>query len=276
MKKIILIIFSMMVVLSVSAQKKQQVRPDWMLEKPVAGNATYEYVIEHGEGLTEKDALDEAINRIHQYYTRRLGQGIISTDTGVILQNGTYTIPFKKVCEYTENQKDGTYKVYVLCQVAVRGDITPQFEEFTACNSIREYKNYLHKKNVSAMVASVFIPGAGQMVKGHYGSGVFTLLGEMVFVGGAVTSYYLAKNELAVMRDYDVSLNRFNTAKKNYDIYRTVNIACISAAGVLYVYSLIRTGTMKQKFNDRKLTFSPEFIPTENGMASGVNLTLKF
>ena len=276
MKKIVIFVFVVMAALSAMAQNKQQIRPDWLLKKPEAGNSTYEYVVEHGMGLTEKDALDEAINRIHQYYTRRLGQKIESTQNGVELQNESYTIPFKKVCEYTEKEKDGTYIVYVLCQVALRGDIRPNFDEYLACNSIGEYRNFMHKKNVSAIVASVFVPGAGQMVKRHYGSGVVTLLGEVVLVGGAVGSYIYAKNQLDIMRNYEVGLNEFNTAKKTYGICRTVNIACLSAAGALYVYSLIRTGTMKYKFKNDNLSFTPALIPTERGLASGVYLTFKF
>lgn len=277
MKRIFIVALAILAAISASAQNKRQtIRPDWMLEKPQPGNSTYEYVIEHGEGLTEKDALDEAINRVHQYYTRRLGQGIKSGQDGVTLQNETYNIPFKKVCEHTEKQNDGTYLVFVLCQVALRGDITPIFEEYNMCNSISKYRNYMHKKNVSAMVASVFVPGSGMMVKRHYASGVCTLLGEMAFVGGAVSSYFLAKKELATMRNYDVTLSDFNKAKKNYGIYRKVNIACLSAAGVLYVYNLIRTGTMKQKVKLPGLSLVPAIMPMDDCLASGVNVTLKF
>lgn len=276
MKKIVILVFVVMAALSAMAQNKQQIRPDWLLKKPEAGNSTYEYVVEHGMGLTEKDALDEAINRIHQYYTRRLGQKIESTQNGVELQNESYTIPFKKVCEYTEKEKDGTYIVYVLCQVALRGDIRPNFDEYLACNSIGEYRNFMHKKNVSAIVASVFVPGAGQMVKRHYGSGVLTLLGEVVFVGGAVGSYFYAQNQLDIIKDYNVTIEDFNNAKKTYNICRITNIACLSAAGALYVYNLIRTGTMKYKLKNDHLSVTPVVMPAGNGVASGVNLTFKF
>lgn len=276
MKKIIIFVFVVMAALSAMGQNKQQIRPDWLLKKPEAGNSTYEYVVEHGMGLTEKDALDEAINRIHQYYTRRLGQKIESTQSGVELQNESYTIPFKKVCEYTEKEKDGTYIVYVLCQVALRGDIRPNFDEYLACNSIGEYRNFIRKKNTSAIVASVFVPGAGQMVKRHYGSGVLTLLGEVVFVGGAVGSYFYAQNQLDIIKDYNVTIEDFNNAKKTYNICRITNIACLSAAGALYVYSLIRTGTMKYKLKNDHLSVTPVVMPAGNGVASGVNLTFKF
>lgn len=276
MKKYTFLIVVMLATLSVLAQNRQQIRPDWLLYKPVAGNSTYEYVVEHGVGLTESAAHEEAITRIHQYYTRRLGQGINSTDTGVVLQNETYNIPFRKVCEYTEKEKDGTYIVYVLCQVAVRGDVVPRFDEYTSCNSIREYKNYLQKKNITATVASVFVPGAGQMIKGHYGSGVATLLGEVSLISGAVTSYYIAQNQRDIMNSFDVSSSSYNTAYKNYKVCRTTYITCLSTAGALYVYNLIRTFTMKQKFHNRNLSFSPALIPIENSMSAGFSLTLKF
>lgn len=276
MKKIVIFVFATLLAGAAFAQNRPQIRPDWLLKKPEAGNATYEYVIEHGVGLTEKDALDEAINRVHQYYTRRLGQSINSGQEGVTLQNETYSIPFKKVCEYTQKEKDGTFIVYVLCQVAVRGDMAPAFDEFYSCNSIGEYKNFMHKKNVSAIVASVFVPGAGQMVKRHYGSGVVTLLGEVVFVSGAVSSYFIAQNQLGIIKDYNVTIEDFNNAKRAYNICRITNIACLSAAGALYVYSLIRTGTMKYKLKSNHLSVTPVVMPAGNGVASGVNLTFKF
>lgn len=276
MKKFSFLVVALLATLSAWAQNRQQIRPDWLLYKPVAGNSTYEYVVEHGVGLTESAALEEAINRIHQYYTRRLGQGINSTDAGVVLQNETYNIPFRKVCEYTEKEKDGTYIVYVLCQVAVRGNVAPRFDEYTSCNSIREYKNYLQKKNITATVASAFVPGAGQMIKGHYGSGIATLSGEVLLIGGAVASYYVAQNQMGIMNSFDVSSSSYNTAYKNYKACRTTYITCLSTAGALYVYSLIRTFTMKQKYHNRNLSLSPAFIPIENNMSAGGALTLKF
>ena len=93
MKKILFVTVTLVLTMSLYGQRRQ-VRPDWLLEKPEAGNSTYEYVIEHGIGLTEAAALEEAVNRIHQNYTRRLGQGIISSQSGVTLQEETFTVPF--------------------------------------------------------------------------------------------------------------------------------------------------------------------------------------
>ena len=101
-------------------------------------------------------------------------------------------------------------------------------------------------------------------------------MGEVVLLGGAAGSYYLAQDQLAVMQDYNVTLDDYNAAKNNYDTYRYANIACLSAAGALYVYNLVRAYTMTPKYKNRNLTFTPALLPMEQGMASGVSLTLKF
>ena len=278
MRKYLFFVITVLLSLSAFAQNRQQIRPDWLLKKPEAGNNTYEYVIEHGEGLTEDDALDAASNRVHQYYIHRLGQQIESSKEGVNAQTETYAIPFRKVCDYTEKAKDGTFTVYVLCQVAIAGNIEPIFDETYSCHGIGEYKKFMHKKTVSAIVASIFVPGAGQMVKRHYGSGFFTLLGELSFGTLAVGSYFLAQQNLSTLTNAasPPTIKEFNAAKRSYEICRIVHISSLSAAAVLYVYNLIRTGTMKYKFKNNNLTLLPTITPVNNSLVPAFNLTFKF
>ena len=70
----------------------------------------------------------------------RLGQPISAEEINRAVQSGTsysvlsrqYNIPINKVCEYTEN-KSGTYRVYILCQVAKSATIPVQFDGFSSC-----------------------------------------------------------------------------------------------------------------------------------------------
>ena len=169
-----------------------------------------------------------------------------------------------------EQKTERGYRVAVLCQVAKSGAEYPEFDDFTACADKKSYNDG------AALLKSVFIPGWGQMSKRRYGSGILTLIGEVAFVGGAVGTYFLAQNELATMRDRDVSFANFQSAKANYETYRYANIACFSAAGILYVYNLIRAYTMTPKYKTRSLSFTPSIMPTDYGLASGINLTFNF
>lgn len=126
-------------VLFVSTTFAQRV-PDWVTNKPIPTNDTYIYVIESASGYTELSARNQAIAKLFQSTALRLGQPINSEEINRAVQSGTsfevisrnYNIPINKVCEYTE-KKDGTYHVYVLCQVAKAGNILVQFDDFNAC-----------------------------------------------------------------------------------------------------------------------------------------------
>lgn len=257
---------------------QSNVRPEWVDRKPEAGNSTYIYVVERGGGKTVTAAVNDAMKKVMQTTMTRLG-GVGLNKVYEALQNGEdwadvaaqYSIPVNKVCQYVEAKyATGAYRVVVLCQVATKGNVAAVFDDYLDCNTPPKYNNGL------AVLESALIPGLGQMSKRRYGSGFFTLLGEMAFVGGAVTTYSMAQQELEIMQKPDVSFNKFSTARKNYDNYRTAHIACISAAAVLYVFNLVRAGTITPRYKTDKLSFTPEIIPVDDKMAAGINLTLKF
>lgn len=256
----------------------QDNRPGWVQNKPKAGNSTYVYVVERGGGTTVNEAVNNAILKVMRTTMMRIGTVVSWDEVNNSLQNGAdwgtvalkYSIPVNKVCEYVEQKNERGYRVAVLCQVAKSGNVYPEFDDFNACNDTKRYSDG------AALLKSVFIPGWGQMSKRHYGAGIFTLLGEIVFVGGAVTSYYLAQDELSSMKNVNVTMTAYNSSKQDYEMYRTINIACLSAAGALYVLNLVRSYTMSPKYKERRLTFAPTFIPTDNGLTSGLNFSFKF
>lgn len=253
-------------------------RPGWIDNKPKASNSTYVYVIERGGGSTVNEAINNALLKVLRTTMMRIGAVVSWEEVNSSLQKGAdwgtvamkYNIPVNKVCEYVEQKTERGYRVVVLCQVAKSGAVYPEFDDFTACTDTKSYSDG------AALLKSVFIPGLGQMGKNHTTEGVITLLGEVALVGGAVGTYYMAQQELTTMRDRDVSFEDYQTAKSNYETYRHANIAFISSAGVLYVYNLIRAFTMTPKYKIRSLSFAPSIIPTDNGLASGFNLTFNF
>ena len=137
---------------------------------------------------------------VFQSTAMRLGQPINSGEINRAVQSGKdfnvisaqYNIPINKVCEYTEKQS-GTYRVYVLCQVARAGNTIVDFDyEFIGCHDVRKYNNG------TALLKSALLPGLGQIGKRHVGEGIVTLLGEVALVGVGVGSYMMAQNQLVV------------------------------------------------------------------------------
>lgn len=256
----------------------QDNRPGWLDNKPKAGNSSYVYVVERGGGRTVNEAINNALLKVLRTTMMRIGAVVSWDEVNNSLQKGEdwgavamkYNIPVNKVCEYVDRKTENGYIVAVLCQVAKSGASYPDFDDFTACTDTKSYSDG------GALLKSVFIPGWGQMSKRHYASGIFTLIGEVVLIGGAVGTYFLAQNELNTMKKYDVALGAFSAAKWNYDVYRITNLACIGAAGALYIYNLVRAYTMSPKYQKRTLSFVPTLIPTDQGWASGINLTFKF
>lgn len=279
MKKIFTLTLLLASVCCAMAQQNTN-RPGWTYNTPKAGNNTYVYVVERGGGTTVNDAINNAILKVMRTTMMRIGAVVSWDEVNNSLQQGgdwgtvamKYNIPINKVCECVEQKTEKGYRVAVLCQVAKSGNAYPDFDEFTGCNDVKTYSNS------AALVKSIFLPGLGQMGKRRGGSGFFTLMGEVAFVGGAVGSYYMANQELSVIQDAQTSLDGYKSAKENYNTWRTVNIASLSAAAALYVWNLYRAYTIKPKFKKDKnsLSFYPTLMPVEDELSAGVGLTFNF
>jgi len=126
----------------------------------------------------------------------------------------------------------------------------------------------------SAALKSALLPGLGQMGKGYVGSGIATLTGELILVGGAVGSYLVADHQVQLIRN-GLSANGLRTARDNYNTARSVNIGCIVGASALYVYNIVRAGAMKPR-NKGSLALAPALLPADGATATGLGLTLNF
>lgn len=275
-RRLLFLVFSLCVFNIVVAQGDD--RPGWLYNLPKPGNTTYLYVVERGGGVTVTDAANNALLKVLRTTMMRIGAPVSWEEVNKAIQHGddwatlseVYDIPINKVCEFVERKTDRGYIVAVLCQVAKSGNVYPEFDYFADCTGTKVYNNG------AALLKSAFIPGWGQMSKRHYGSGVFTLLGEVAFVGGAIGTYFMAQQQLSIMRSYNVNFNNFMRAESRYQTYRYANIACLSAAGALYAFNLIRAYTMSPKYIERRLSFAPTLMQSEMGLTSGICLTFNF
>lgn len=145
---------------------------------------------------------------------------------------------------------------------------------------IEAYKKNKCKENGKPLAASVFLPGLGQMIKGHGAEGAFTLIGELGLIGGGVATYYVAKNELELLKTGTLDLNGYNTATQKYNDMRIVTYTLFAAAGALYVFNLCRAYLVIDKKNNshlKNLSFHPAILPTENQqIAMGVGMSVMF
>lgn len=247
--------------------------PAWVTKLPKAGNGTYMYVKESAVGNTENEARNQAIALVFQTTANRLGQAVSSSAVYEAVQQGVdlevisqeFKIPINKVCEHKEILKDGKVRMYVLCQVAQVGNITPVWDDFRGCEERKQYKDGV------ALVESIFIPGLGQMSKRHYGEGAVTLVGEVLLVSAGFGTYFVAREELNIMRTPNISYEQFSQAYKTYNTMRTTGYVVWGAAAAFYIYNLCRAYTLQPKYKN-SLSVHPAIVPVNHNTAYGIGI----
>lgn len=308
MRKFILLLFLGLLALTVSAQtmtKKPVFRPNWVFEAPRPGNGTYLYVVEHGEGNTKREALNQALGRVLQSTANRLGQIVSTDEINKAVQEGTdyevisrkMKVPINKVCEFpVQDTITNSWTMYVLCQVAKAGNITPEFEATDECTKHTRYDEAIARwnkeqkdkedaiasaknaRNTTALVASTFIPGTGQMLKGHGGSGAAFLIGELAIFGGGTVCHFLGEEQLKTMKltkDYTEFQNAQNM-KNTMDIAKWT---CFGVGAAVHIGNMIHAWFVSDKKAPANFTFVPALIPTnefattEYAVGAGVQIT---
>ncbi len=302
MKKILFLGLLVIVSMSVMGQpRKPEYRPDWVYNTPHPGNATYLYVVEHGEGATKREALNQAIARVFQSTANRIGQFVSTDEINRAVQAGTnydvigrnMKVPVNKVCEFAlQDHTNYSWTVYVLCQVAKAGNITPEFEDCDLCNAhtvfdrnMKYYNDQLaqqklnarkarNKENAISLVESAFVPGLGQIMKGHVTEGTFTLIGEVGLLSGGIATYAVAKNKLELLKAEDLDYASFNQLTKEYNGLRAGSYIMYVTAGALYAFNLYRA-YCAPSYKHRNYSFYPTIIPTDNQqLALGVGMSV--
>lgn len=255
-----------------------QQAPLWTSKVPTPGNSTYIYVCEKGVSTSQLDAYNTAIAKVLQTAAGRIHVSFDSKKVAEALRDGEavevisaqYNIPINKVCEHTDTLRGGSYRVYVLCQVAIAGNIQPHFEYFDGCKDLGG-----DEQLGISLIKSIFVPGLGQMGKRYYAEGALTLVAELGTIAGAVSCYYGAKKQLSVMRTPDVSYADFLTAHDRYNTLRTTSYIMWGVAGTIYIFNIIRAVTAKPRYR-ADVVFAPSIIPTEDGYAPSLSLTYNF
>lgn len=276
--------------------------PDWIIgEIPEPHNTSYYYKVFEGVDAEMEKARNQAIKMAFQQAMAFVSTSVNSSDVYNALEKGsslnviseTFSIPIYFTCEFSKKLNDGKIHYWILCQIAVRGNVVPQFNtHFTDCNthdvwedkkkeSEEKKRQYQKKINATALAASFFIPGAGQMYKGEGGKGAGILIGELVLVGGGVGTYFVGKKQLDIMRDKTVEYDAFYSAQKTYNTMRIISYSCYGAAAALHIFNICHAYLMSP--NPKKfpqLTYNATIIPineyTTPMYAMGVGMAIKF
>ncbi len=308
MKKLLLLVVFGSLVVSASAKltRKPTFRPDWTFEAPESHETSFLYVVEHGEGSTQREALNQAIGRVFQSTANRIGQFVSTDEINRAVQAGTdyevvsrkMKVPINKVCEFPVKNPNGNWTMYILCQVAVAGNVVPEFKPYNGCtnherfdeleaiwnkqvqDSINAVNKVNKKSNARSLVASTFIPGMGQMLKKQGGSGAAFLLSEVALFGGGTVCYFLGQEQLKKMKAVGTSYEDYKTAK---NMKNTLDIAMYAAFGAgvaVHVGNMVHAWVVEDKNLKQNFSFVPAIIPSNEysipSYAYGAGIQFKF
>lgn len=250
-------------------------RPDWTYELPAQGeNSDYFYVRGYGNGATQKQAVDEAIEDAYRKIKERYTRISSATETTKL-----------EICSWSIKTEKGfeVYKLYQVVNNNYQAGIKVQFND---CNTSKIYERQLAEYNAqieeaiaaadkynTSIIASSFVPGMAQIKKGSTGKGVGFICGEVVFVGGTIVSECLYRQYKSQINSVSGSnLNKFMQAANICQITRNVCIAGIAATYIWNVIDgIVAKDYNKPSFGSTTFQFSPYVSLEDAGMA--VNIT---
>lgn len=141
-------------------------------------------------------------------------------------------------------------------------------------------KEYRKRTDTNALVASLFIPGMGQMLKKRGGSGAAFLVSEVALFGGGTACYFLGQEQLKTMKAAGTSYNSYKEAK---DMKGTLDIAMYTCFGVgiaVHIANMVHAWYVKDKHLPISIAFVPAVIPTNElstpSFATGAGIQVTF
>jgi hypothetical protein len=177
--------------------------------------------------------------------------------------------------------KNGEWWVYMTKGTKMITIKTPNYSplEYAFGERIQSKMTYVMTIEMPALINafSYIVPGLGQIELGNKAEGYTTIAGEALLLGGGVISSISANKQLEIMRDVDVSLDDFITAKNKYNTLKAVNVACYVGAAALYGFHLYRVYYLSKKAKTKGFTFlTPTIMTTDESMALGLSININF
>lgn len=276
--------------------------PDWIMgATPEPHNSSYYYKVFDSASPDREEARNQAIKKAFQQAMAFISNTVNSADVYEAIAEGrslnviseTFSIPIYFTCEFSKKTPDGKQWVYwILCQIAVRGNVVPQFDtHFAECNShmiwdkkredcLKGIRDARKKANTSAIIASAFIPGTGQMLKGHGGKGAAFLVCELALFGGGTACYFLGQDQAKIMKT-SKSYEEYTNAKNMKNTLDIAMYAAFGAGAAIHIANMVHAWYVKdKKIAARRYTFAPAIIPTNEyttpSYAYGAGVQIKF
>lgn len=239
----------------------QNKAPAWINVGKISLDNSYIKVYCGGSAKTESQAKELSITEIIKDRDLATGGSYRWEKGGIVeKESGRVVVKADVLDEYCEKLPQGNYKVYLLVQTATHPD--------NALDNVYVGDKY-------PFSARVFVPGMAQIYKGSVGKGAAFITGEVLFVGGVVTT-------ISMRKYYEVKMSSTNVPqyKRDYEKYANIcanaSYVCIGGAVALYVWNIVDGAVAKGRpyvsVDGKMLTFSPYVSSNSTGIA----LNLKF
>ena len=136
------------------------------------------------------------------------------------------------------------------------------------------------KSNTNAIIASAFIPGTGQMLKGHGGQGAAFLVCELALFGGGTACYFMGQEQVKTMKAVGTSYEDYKSAKNMKNTYDIAMYTAFGLGAVLHIGNMVHAWVVKDKHLPQNISFAPAIIPTNEllqpSYAYGAGVQIKF
>lgn len=239
----------------------QNKAPAWINVGKISLDNSYIKVYCGGSAKTESQAKELSITEIIKDRDLATGGSYRWEKGGIVeKESGRVVVKADVLDEYCEKLPQGNYKVYLLVQTATHPD--------NALDNVYVGDKY-------PFSARVFVPGMAQIYKGSVGKGAAFITGEVLFVGGIVTTEFMR-------RDYSNKIDHTHDPRlieyyaQNANICAITRNVCIGGAVALYIWNIIDGAVAKGRpyvsVDGKKLTFNPYVSSNSTGIA----LTFKF
>ena len=211
-------------------------------------------------GIAETEAQAKELSTIEIIKDRDLYTGgAYQWDNDFIIEkeSGHIIVKAHILDEYSEKHAKG-YKVYLLVQTATHPQRT--------LDAVYVGNNY-------PFSARVFVPGLAQIYKGTPGKGAFFITGEVLFIGGIVTTEFMRVNYSQQVAQTHKMSDKKKFAQKARICTITRN-ACIGGAVALYLWNIIDGAVAKGRTyvakDGKMLSFSPYYTTESTGIALSI------
>lgn len=246
----------------------------------------------------DDDELEERANYLFHIRIKRLGKGSYSIEVTKTKYGQTNAESKKVYPDYGLNddvlnlEKDAQRK----CKMAVefllerlgysnKGKIVSSTgnNNSTAVNIKKNIDRDKRKVDSEALVASMFVPGAGQFYKHDFKGGPAFMVSELALIGSGTACFFLMRQQQYIHdgKDNNSSSDSFYKAEKLIPRYKTAMYVCYGVAAALHIGNMIHAWyTPDNNYRRYSVNIFPAIIPSNDffnpSYAMGAGIQIKF